>query len=478
MSKNRQKNHKWLLYIILGGFIIEIARFFFKKDRFEDIKENIGEFVAEEKKEAEKLKKGRETFKDYCRHSGNIFKDYFVPNECNEFKPKALRTHSLALILIFALLLKAAITGYLFFIFPNEAFMTEQMTKEILELTNADRAINNIGQLTLDPALSAAALAKAEDMLKNEYFSHYSPDGKKPWDWISRAAYPYLLVGENLAMDFSTAKSAHDALMQSPSHRKNILNGTYREVGLAIVTGEFNGHTTNILVETFGSRKDASLAVNTEAVTKTETAPPAANSEGTKVLATENAAKPVQATSSKVATTVKKPVVPKPAIAKPQATTTENIVKATTTGSVIPAATTTDILNMATTSPKDQATEIAAASATPIAAAAKPIMPVYEEPVSPNQELAETPMNKITYIAASADQKTRLASLAVNIGQTVLIILLIVLILALLANIAIEITVQHKPIIIQTLLLIILISGLLSLQLHHLENIATKVALL
>ena len=72
--------------------------------------------------------------------------------------------------------------------------------------------------------MSASALAKAEDMAINNYFAHYSPNGKKPWDWINRDNYAYLFVGENLAINFTSAEAVHEALMNSPTHRQNILN--------------------------------------------------------------------------------------------------------------------------------------------------------------------------------------------------------------------------------------------------------------
>lgn len=231
------------------------------KKKIKKIESNFIDFVKEERAEFKELAAGKENFGRFCRDAGSIFKDYFVPHEGNGHKPKILRTKSLLFIILTTLLVKAAVTGYLFLIYPNQAKMSEEITVRLLDLINLDRKNNNLYNLKADSVLTKAALAKAQDMLANNYFSHYGPQGKKPWDWIDRSAYPYLYAGENLAMNFSSAGNVHAALMQSSLHRKNILNGKYKDIGLAVLNGRLNSEKTNVLVELFASKQTASAKI-------------------------------------------------------------------------------------------------------------------------------------------------------------------------------------------------------------------------
>ena len=42
--------------------------------------------------------------------------------------------------------------------------------------------------------------------------------------------------------------------MKSPSHRPNILNGKFREVGIGIATGSYNGARKTMWTADFGTR--------------------------------------------------------------------------------------------------------------------------------------------------------------------------------------------------------------------------------
>ena len=90
-------------------------------------------------------------------------------------------------------------------------------------------------------------------MLKNGYFAHTSPAGATPWKWFDQVGYDYMYAGENLAIDFSTGEDVHQAWMNSSGHRANILNSHYRDIGIAVVSGEFNGRTTTIVIQHFGA---------------------------------------------------------------------------------------------------------------------------------------------------------------------------------------------------------------------------------
>jgi uncharacterized protein YkwD len=127
---------------------------------------------------------------------------------------------------------------------------------EILNLVNEDRASHGLPRLTLNPTLSLAALAKAEDMTENNYFAHTSPSGETPWHWFKRLGYHYSYAGENLAEGYTDPVELEKSWMESPAHRANILSPYYEEVGLAIIP--YNN--SNLVVQLFGSQ-DAKLTL-------------------------------------------------------------------------------------------------------------------------------------------------------------------------------------------------------------------------
>lgn len=106
----------------------------------------------------------------------------------------------------------------------------------LLNQTNQRRADQNEQSLTIDPELTAAAQAKANDMVAHDYWAHNSPDGKTPWSFINAAGYQYQKAGENLAYGFSSAADAVAGWMNSPEHRANILDASYQNVGFGVAT--------------------------------------------------------------------------------------------------------------------------------------------------------------------------------------------------------------------------------------------------
>jgi hypothetical protein len=120
-------------------------------------------------------------------------------------------------------------------------------------LANNERISRGLPALTIDTRLVNAAYAKGQDMLSKDYWAHYGPNGESPWEFILNSGYDYIYAGENLAKDFSSAAPIHSAWMASPSHRSNILNENFENIGIAAVTGEFEGKETTIVVQMFGA---------------------------------------------------------------------------------------------------------------------------------------------------------------------------------------------------------------------------------
>jgi hypothetical protein len=123
----------------------------------------------------------------------------------------------------------------------------------LVDLANGDRASNDRAILKMNPVLVTVAQAKANDMAAKGYFAHTSPEGVDPWHWFKEAGYSFTYAGENLAIDFVDSADVERAWMDSPTHRENILNSHYTEIGIATAEGVYEGHPTVFVVQEFGA---------------------------------------------------------------------------------------------------------------------------------------------------------------------------------------------------------------------------------
>ena len=150
----------------------------------------------------------------------------------------------------------AIISLNLAFITPAKAAIS---TSSLISMTNSARVSNGLKPYSVNSALNLSAYAKAQDMLKYDYFEHYSPQGKSPWIFIKNAGYTYTFAGENLAINFNDSSATFKAWMASPTHRSNILDKDFKEIGMAAVTSEYHGKMTTVVVQHFGVRANYSL---------------------------------------------------------------------------------------------------------------------------------------------------------------------------------------------------------------------------
>lgn len=181
----------------------------------------------------------------------------FIPHEENNFRAKSLHTDFLTVYLVIAFLMTIIFKQGNF---KNVlGFATDISVDKLYQLTNEQRQKNSLPLLALNSSLSLAAQKKAENMFQENYWSHYSPDGKTPWDFILGAGYKYEYAGENLAKNFLFSNGVVDAWMNSPTHRENLLKKEYTDVGYAIVNGTLNGEQTTLVVQEFGKPMAGSL---------------------------------------------------------------------------------------------------------------------------------------------------------------------------------------------------------------------------
>jgi uncharacterized YkwD family protein len=108
--------------------------------------------------------------------------------------------------------------------------------QEMLRLVNEARKQNNVAPLAADIPLTKVARVKSQDMIDNNYFSHNSPTYGSPFDMMKDFGINYVKAGENIAGNQNVQK-AHESLMNSPGHRKNILSPDYTHIGIGIKQG-------------------------------------------------------------------------------------------------------------------------------------------------------------------------------------------------------------------------------------------------
>ncbi len=160
----------------------------------------------------------------------------------------------------------------------------------LLAATNSRRLTEKQPTLTLDPQLTAAAQAKAEDMAQANYWAHTSPTGKTPWAFIAASGYQYQTAGENLAYGFANAEDTVTGWMNSPEHRDNILSSTYQNVGFGVASSpNYQGQgPETIVVAEYGQPVAA-----TATISFTVPEPTGATTQHIQGTTTEPAATPV-----------------------------------------------------------------------------------------------------------------------------------------------------------------------------------------
>lgn len=145
---------------------------------------------------------------------------------------------------------------------PNDVVLTKS---KVIAQTNFQRYNNgSLPPLIENAKLDGAALAKAQDLFKNQYFEHVSPSGVDPGTLVKSYGYDYIVSGENLILgNFKDEVEVVQDWMNSPGHRANILNNRYVDIGVAIIKGTYKGETVWVGVQEFGLPLSACDSPNT-----------------------------------------------------------------------------------------------------------------------------------------------------------------------------------------------------------------------
>ena len=129
----------------------------------------------------------------------------------------------------------------------NAAWVTFE--NDVLTLVNQKRAAGAtcggvakppVPALTLDTKLRCAARVHSKDMGTQNFFSHTGSDGTTFSQRITQAGYVWTAAAENIGAGYSTPTAAVNGWMASTGHCNNIMNGTYKHLGV----GYFYGSTS------------------------------------------------------------------------------------------------------------------------------------------------------------------------------------------------------------------------------------------
>lgn len=177
----------------------------------------------------------------------------FIPQEKNNFRADLLK-NSFLFLLLFVYLLNQSFIKYLSIVKPGVlGYSSEITSQKVLDQTNQERTKLGLKPLKYNSVLSQSATKKAQDMFTNNYWAHNSPTGTTPWDFFKAVGYKYSVAGENLARDFYDTDSLMKAWMNSPTHKANIVNTKYQEIGIGVVNGTLGGIKTTLVVQHFGT---------------------------------------------------------------------------------------------------------------------------------------------------------------------------------------------------------------------------------
>ncbi|MFF5029475.1 sigma-70 family RNA polymerase sigma factor [Streptomyces collinus] len=120
---------------------------------------------------------------------------------------------------------------------PDATPTSSDTVDQVVALVNQQRATAGCGPVTEDPQLEKAAQGHSDDMAARNFFEHTNPDGADPGQRITAAGYRWSTYGENIAKGQQTPQSVMDSWMNSPGHRANILNCSFKDIGVGVHRG-------------------------------------------------------------------------------------------------------------------------------------------------------------------------------------------------------------------------------------------------
>jgi len=135
-----------------------------------------------------------------------------------------------------------------------------QMEEQLFSLVNIERRVQELKELTLDPGLSEAARRHSEKMAAEKNLSNEFP-GYDPLDArLSTAGLYFNAAGDNIAFSRSyVVRFVHQALVESPGHRQNMLNARFTHIGIGVVQVEDGYYITQVFARLFKPQPPAEM---------------------------------------------------------------------------------------------------------------------------------------------------------------------------------------------------------------------------
>lgn len=179
--------------------------------------------------------------------------NWFIPHKDTHKKAHLLSWEGLVIYIMLFILLQVGFS-IVDYTKPGILGITSNIDqKKLIELTNKEREKAGASPVSENEALDKAAALKAQNMFSENYWAHFAPSGKTPWDFILGSGYKFTYAGENLAKNFYNSDDVVAAWMASATHKENLLNPKYQDIGIAVVDGELNGQKTTLVVQEFGT---------------------------------------------------------------------------------------------------------------------------------------------------------------------------------------------------------------------------------
>lgn len=195
-----------------------------------------------------------------------VLKKYFIPHRENNFHPHMLHAKRAIFYGLVFLFMKAIIIAFVILL-PTGVFVLPDVLAEeqrqIVALTNVARREKGLPALAVSSKLDLSSQYKADDMAQKNYFAHVREE-KSLASWLKDANYKYQVAGENLAVGFSSAEEIVKAWKNSPTHYANLIDPEFKDLGVGLSGGIYNGRATIFVAQHLGAQV---------AVAKVETQP-------------------------------------------------------------------------------------------------------------------------------------------------------------------------------------------------------------
>lgn len=124
-------------------------------------------------------------------------------------------------------------------IYPKNSEQIQQSFElQMIDLINSTRLKNNLNVLEQSVKATNSSRKHSFDMMNNNFFEHNNLKNETPFDRMKKENIKYSYAGENIAGGQTSSIYAHEALMNSLGHRKNILSNNYKFVGVGVCIGD------------------------------------------------------------------------------------------------------------------------------------------------------------------------------------------------------------------------------------------------